>query len=398
MTLDEKLPQADHDYPINLILEVEKSDAGSVRSLIMELGLFDPDRSIGSNGKVHFPIIFGSSEKEEEFRRRYRDLQIRTDPRIIRKSDLISARDRSKTPVERVRKILDGIIPSELLEHLPGKYERIGDCLVLRIPDRFRHYRTDIASSFMEVLRSRYVLEDRSGVYGELREPSMEVLMPPENGAYEVVHREGRVRYHLDPRKVMFSSGNIDERSGLPGIIKSLPPPPRLDGMSSDMGPERTEVVVDMFAGIGYFTLPLSLDVSIKRRILAIELNPISHGYLVENVSINGVQDIVTPILGDNRKVLPGNIADRIIMGYVGGTMEFLDRALELSSRDGCIIHLHETVEVEKGINGLFEEVKRHCSDRDIHACYLSGRKVKSYAPRIDHVVIDILIRKKDRG
>ena len=398
MTLDEQLTRTDPYHPVNLILEVERTDAESVRSLIMELGLFDPDRSIGSNGKVHFPIIFGSREKEEEFRSRYRGLRLRAGPKMIRESHLISARKGSKTPMEQVRMILDGILSSEVMEHLPGKYERIGDCLVLRIPDRIRSYRIDIASSFMEVIGSRYVLEDRSGVSGELREPSMEVLIPPENGSYEVVHREGGVRYHLDPRKVMFSSGNIDERSNLPNIINTLPLPPRLEGTNLDRGQKRTEVVVDMFAGIGYFTLPLSLDGSTRRRILAIEKNPISHRYLIKNISINGVEDIVTPILGDNRKVLPGNIADRIIMGYVGGTMEFLDRALELSSMKGSIIHLHETVETEKGIDGLFGEIEHHCLERDIDACHLSSRKIKSYAPRIDHIVIDILIRKMNQG
>lgn len=56
-----------------------------------------------------------------------------------------------------------------------------------------------------------------------------------------VVHREGGVLYGLDVTRCMFSSGNTTERQRI--------------GRGVGAGPG--EVVVDLYAGIGYYTLPL---------------------------------------------------------------------------------------------------------------------------------------------
>ena len=53
--------------------------------------------------------------------------------------------------------------------------------------------------------------------------------------------------YKLDPLKVMFSSGNVDEKQRMA----------HLDC--------RGETVVDMFAGIGYFTMPLAVRAGRRR-------------------------------------------------------------------------------------------------------------------------------------
>jgi len=70
----------------------------------------------------------------------------------------------------------------------------------------------------------------------------------------ETVHRENGVIFNLDARKVMFSAGNLKERM-------------RMSLFGKD------EFVVDMFAGIGYFTLQMAVH-SRPRKIMAIEMNP----------------------------------------------------------------------------------------------------------------------------
>ena len=98
---------------------------------------------------------------------------------------------------------------------------------------------------------------------------------------------------------------------------------------------------MDMFAGIGYFTLPMAV-LGRPARVHAAEIDTEAHRYLVANVARNGVGDVVEPLLGDCRDVAPRGVADRVVMGYVGGTEAFLDTAMETLSEGGGVVHLHD--------------------------------------------------------
>ncbi len=246
-----------------------------------------------------------------------------------------------------------------------------------------------IALVYQDVLGARFTLMDRTGIQGDLREPSFRSLTEPKDGNWEVTHIENGVKYTLDPRKVMFSSGNVDERMGIVDILDKGPKPPRIKVIGGK------EVIIDMFAGIGYFTLPISLKCNVSK-IYSIEKNPISYYYLERNIRSNNISGKVVPIHGDNRKVGPDEKADRIIMGYVGGTIDFIPRSLEFASKYGCIIHLHDTIKIEEGPLGYHKRVQRICHEQGYRSELLSWRMVKSYAPRIDHVVLDILIIPED--
>lgn len=369
-------------------LIVPKFHAEIVRSTIMEMGLFDPRRSIGRDDLVRFPIVFETEDAEIGLRSVLDDSRV--EYRLEKGTEGTFERIISPTPYEEVVRRLKGIISEEDLSKIPAAYERIGDCLVLKLEDLEDSAARSIAKTYMEVLGSRYVLGDSSGISGEFREPDFEVLIPPEGGDHEVCHREGSVRYLLDPRRIMFSSGNTKERNRFPGRVGSLPPPPRLSEKSGSDDDSPKEITVDMFAGIGYFSLPLAKG-GVNGRIIAVEKNPISYHYLMKNIELNKLNKIIIPVLGDNRQVLPANIADRIIMGYVGGTIEFLPRALELSRPEGCIVHLHDTVGVERGISHLLEKARSMAEKDGMSLKLLDSRRVKSYAPRIDHVAMDLL-------
>ena len=44
-----------------------------------------------------------------------------------------------------------------------------------------------------------------------------------------------------------------------------------------------------MFAGIGYFTIPIAVHSNVKK-IYAIEINPVSYNFLCENIKLNKVE------------------------------------------------------------------------------------------------------------
>jgi len=78
----------------------------------------------------------------------------------------------------------------------------------------------------------------------------------------------------------MFSKGNLTERKRLVDQVKE------------------GETIVDMFSGIGYFSLGLA-KFSKAKKIYAIELNPESYHYLWENIKLNKVEDKIIPVFGN---------------------------------------------------------------------------------------------------
>lgn len=274
------------------------------------------------------------------------------------------------TPFEQINKELSEIIPKRVLELIPDKWEKIGDVLTIRLPNSVNKYYSLIGEKYAEILGCKTVLNDISGISGEFREPIVEKIYGSEDTV--TIHKENGIRYKLDPSKIMFSSGNMDERI-------------RISKISNP-----DETVVDMFAGIGYFTLPIAVH-SRPKKIFAVEKNPVAYNFLCENIVLNYVSSIVEPIKGDNRHVTPKNIADRAILGYIGDTHRFLPIAFECLKNNTGIIHYHDKFPEEKVpekpmkiINEIAKQYNRNTK--------LTFKHVKSYAPGISHYVIDIML------
>lgn len=249
------------------------------------------------------------------------------------------------------------------------RYKVLGDVVLLRLRP---------GQDAREALRyvesrhpgARWVLA-YEGVEGPLRRPRVRLLKGEE--PVVTVYREAGVEHELDAANLMLSLGNKFERLRTAATVRPW------------------EVVVDMFAGVGQFTLPIAVH---ARPVVvhSIEINPDAYRFLVGNVRRNGVEDLVEPHLGDCREVVGelGPVADRVIMGYFGGTIEFLPHALSALRPAGGIVHVHEVVRVDE-LEAFVREVVRRAGDLGYRAIPVWVRTVKSYSAGRVHVAVDVL-------
>ena len=270
-------------------------------------------------------------------------------------------------PVDMIRSQCP--IPEHLKHQLPGRWEMLGDLVVVDFPEELDPFIKSIAPVYADILKVSSVIRVKGVIDGEYRIPKTELVYGEKT---ETIHLENGISYAMDPTRVMFSSGNIDERIRMANL---------------DAG---GETVVDMFAGIGYFTLPLAKHAG--ARVLAYEKNPTAYGYLERNIALNGLESRVKSFLGDNRNAQEG-VADRVVMGYMGGTGAFLEKALTLL-RTGGVVHYHdgffEDELWEVPLRFIEKAVKKIGGTYEI----IEKRRVKSYAPRRYHVVLDFYCEK----
>jgi tRNA wybutosine-synthesizing protein 2 len=252
---------------------------------------------------------------------------------------------------------------------LPRKWEKLGSVLVLRFPSELADEAEAICGTYADVLGCSTVLNDVGGIAGQHRVPQVRHLW----GSRETVtvHHENGIRYKLDPCRVMFSSGNMAERIRMGTTIR------------------KGETVVDLFAGIGYFTLPMAVSRK-PSRVYACEINPDAYGFLNQNIVLNEVTDIVVPLLGDNREVAPQGVADRVVLGYLEATSQYFPTALECLRDHRGLVHYHEAVPTALCPDQPLQELQKIADRYDRSLRLASWREVKSYAPGISHVVLDV--------
>ena len=235
-------------------------------------------------------------------------------------------------------------------------YHRVGDVLVVRLSGG------DLENFGKILCRLFHVkaVVNLSSIQGWERKPQAELIC---GESAETTYRENGCLYRIDPTKVMLSKGNSLERMRIASMVV------------------RNERILDMFAGIGYFTIPMGCTGK-PSEIIAIEKNEEAFRYLKENIRLNKLKN-VRPVLGDNREVKGLGTFDRILMGYLPHTEEFLEAAKQFS-HPLTIIHFHNTYFwPDQGL--------AHIRKVFPNARLLEIRKVKEFGPKIYHFCFDFM-------
>jgi len=277
---------------------------------------------------------------------------------------------------DNLKEKLKGSLTEEELSVLPRGFQTLGKVIILKLNPKLFEKREIIGKTYLKLfpnIRSVYI--NLGKVVGAFREPENIEYIAGENNPI-VEHKEHGIIYRFDITKIMFSKGNINERKYLATLVKE------------------GEIIFDMFAGIGYFSLPIAKHSS-PEKIFSIEINPVSYKFLIENIKINHLEDTIIPIFGDCKKEVlnlskAGLRADRVIMGVLPAPKDFIKDALSLTKDNGSILH-YEGVVSKEDVMSLFEEFDNEAKEIGFKSELKQQRIIKSYGPNLYHVVLDIL-------
>ena len=281
-----------------------------------------------------------------------------------------------------LRRILAEKLERWELEILPGSYDVVGDIAVIRIGENLRHRIREIAEAIIQINKHvKTVLNQTSPVSGDLRLRRLEWVMGEKKT--ETIHREHGCLFKVDLERCYFSPRLSFERLR---VARQAAP---------------SEVVVNMFAGVGCFSILIAKKAG-ACRVYSIDINPWAVKYAEENVRLNRVSRVVEPILGDARDVIEERlvgVADRVLMPLPERAYEYIDSAVESLRAGGGTIHYYDFVHASKGedpIGKIEGKVGRKLSLLGLEFNVEFGRIVRTVGPRWFQVALDIHVRKKD--
>jgi tRNA (guanine37-N1)-methyltransferase len=336
-----------------LCVRVDREDGEATRQALVAEGVLDGDRQIAvEDGDLYVPITDPESVPAE-----YEIVERETEER-----------DRQQTP-------------ADVLGEEPT-YERLGEIVVIDEddPDRAREVADAIVSSDVPC---QTVMNRASKVQGEFRVRDWEVLA---GDGTETVHREYGHEFLLDVATVYFSPRLATERHR---VIEQV---------------ESGELVVDMFAGVGPFAVPMATR---GADVIGVDANPDAVRYLRENAERNGVADRVTGINADVRKIVDGvedaetesvrrgfrDSADRLVANLPHSADEFLDTAVALAG-DECVLHFYD-IQHEDDRFGPGERAIREAAGEEYDVTVETRHTVRSYAPHELNVCLDVRLTRQ---
>ena len=263
--------------------------------------------------------------------------------------------------------IFERLEKKRAMPQVPGAYELIGDIAII---DQHEKNAPEIADLLLQHKNIKTVFQAVSAVSGEYR--TRELLFIKGEKKTGTIYRENGCRYLLDVTQVYFTPRLSTERARVADQVKN------------------GEKVIDMFAGIGPFSILIA-----KRfpgsRVIAIDKNPVAIKYLRENARLNKVKNIDIRE-GDVRKEVRGiSDADHIIMNLPHSGLEFLDDAFGII-KSGGTVHFYAISHEDDLFEGLIKEIEAHASKSSLQVFPLHCRVVRPYAPYQYNICIDFRV------
>jgi tRNA (guanine37-N1)-methyltransferase len=337
-----------------LALKIPKNKADFIRRILLKHSLIDLDFKIKrSDEYVYIPIL---KKPDNEVLREYdKDFEV-----VYQSFDAYRKRPTS------LKGYLKDVVEQDVILEIKKSFDIIGDVVILEIPEDLESLKYKIADAALKFTKRKSVYRKTSEIKGVTRTRTLEHLAGEDQS--ETLHTEYGSRLLLDVRKVYFSPRLATERER---IVEQVS-----DG----------EVIVDLFAGVGPFSVNIARQKTVE--IYAVDINPHAIYYLKRNMKLNKMKGRIIPVLGDAYQFLSEKDvnADRIIMNLPGTACKYLEEAIN-SLKVGGTLHYYE---FSSDYQNPIKRIKEASRKRDV--TILNKRKVKSSSPGTWHIGIDACI------
>lgn len=269
---------------------------------------------------------------------------------------------------------LGGLFGVDELGKAIGGIDIIGDLAVIKLPREWEDQGHQIGERILQRLgHVEGVFRQTSPASRVERIRDMEWLAGKKET--QTTYREHGCIFRLDLTKVYFSPRLSNERMRIAGLVA------------------KGEVLVNMFAGVGTFSIVVARK-AVPRCVYSIDMNPEAFRYMTENVKLNGVDEVIIPILGDAKEAVAGlrGVADRVLMPLPELAYDYLPYGLQCLKGTGWV---HVYVHQRAGSRGsAMEAVEKKVGDniRELETVSLrsiSTRIVRSIGKRTYQVVAD---------
>jgi tRNA (guanine37-N1)-methyltransferase len=333
-------------------IKVPVKAAESVRRYLKERGLLDAEL-VPARGDdfVVFPVKMVSGE----------DIYAGLQGELVR----FDFAERPSRP-GGLKEVLKKSLSESELEGAPSSFDIVGDIAVVHIPAALRSKASLIGEAIMKAHRSvRVVLGEASRFEGLYRTRKY-VHLAGENRTY-TVHRENGCRFIVDLSTTYFTPRLSGERMRIASLVS------------------KTELVADLFAGVGPFSITIAKHA--EALVHASELNPHAYEMLLRNIEANKLSGGVVPHYGDCREVFKSISLrfDRIIMNYPSDPLAFLETALSIIGEGGTI-HLYGFAEdIDSWRKLIIARIEEQGG-----ACRASVRALRPVSPRRSLAVADV--------
>lgn len=304
-----------------------------------------------------------------------KDLQIKSDAKnvllpVTQRVDLgfpIETSDFKEVEeaVKDYRVLVD--VPDELRALLPSSYDTLGAIAIVKMAPEVVPYAKDIGKAIIATQKAIRTVCIDSGVVDQFRTRTVKVVAGDK--VTETTHKEYGLVFKMDISKVFFSPRLSTEREA---VARQVNP---------------GEVVVDMFAGIGPFSIMIAKNRAPKV-VYAIDINPEAINYMKENIALNKVGNVVS-IQGDAREeIVKLEKADRVIMNLPHDAKGFVADAIR-ALKQGGVVHYYEIME-EPEVQARLSEIADIAIGEGRVMRELARRTVKSYSPTMNFYGFDL--------
>ena len=284
---------------------------------------------------------------------------------------------RSERKHRSLEETLKGKLPNHLLVKLPQSFDQIGDVVIVDFHPDLNEYLSVIAQGFLEAFPTiKAVYAKVGGVHGVTRVRSLKLLAGVDKDW--VVHKEYGLRLWINFKQVYFSPRLSEEHRRVAKQVR--------DG----------EIVVDLFGGVGSFSLHISQLAQAK--CYSVDINPVAIECLRKSKEHNKLRGEVIPVHADARiwvKQMPTNFADRVIMNHPSQAHEFLEEATRII-KPGGVLYFYTFARIkdwrEHGLQILRDGL--NATDWEV-AEVLGARRVRQYSPSHHHVCLEVRVQKK---